>query len=525
MRNILPGLLVMIWACAGTPALSDPRFIKPEAISDSSPRTLAVISDLHMGVGMVNGRWHDYEDFRWDDALQGLLNYLSGQGDIDLVIAGDFLELWQLPNADACKDNDDDDAPLTQAQIEALTREIVNRRQVVFAALREFVGKNKNRLYVIPGNHDAALLLSTVWDEVGDKLGADEGLVSFVESGIWISQDERVVIEHGHQIGNDANRYDDWPTSFIDPTSGLIQRPWGEEFVQELFNETECEYSIIDNLSPESVGARYRMADRGLWGTLHDVARFVVFNLFETSLAQKAQFLGPETEKLDAPVEWDLDYARHDLSWRLVALALPAGDRLRIELLADSPTPRVEALRVELAQLAADPASLADEQVAMLCDQIAIRGEDDEACIRPTLGYLTERLLVPRDRVIRTHLDQLGDKFPKMTTFIYGHTHQLEKEHLVTVDSETVVEVLNTGAFQRVMDEEDYLNRLENYSPKPSPSEGLRFLTLEDDFPPCYTVVIAPFERGRFRPKTWRWFMPDVGSGERVEVGDARCHW
>jgi hypothetical protein len=88
----------------------------------------------------------------------------------------------------------------------------------------------------------------------------------------------------------------------------MIQ-PWGEQFVQRLFNTTEREYPIIDNVSPESVGAKYRYANRKVVGTVADLARFIAFNLFETSIIQKIHVLGDDAGHDQQPA-WDIPFAR-----------------------------------------------------------------------------------------------------------------------------------------------------------------------------------------------------------------------
>src|SRR5512139_1302145 len=70
------------------------------AWAEQKMRPIYVISDLHMGVGRANGRdWHPLEDFRWPRAFDGFLRQIRKDhpGGVDLVIAGDFLELWQHP--------------------------------------------------------------------------------------------------------------------------------------------------------------------------------------------------------------------------------------------------------------------------------------------------------------------------------------------------------------------------------------------------------------------------------------------
>ncbi len=68
-------------------------------------RPLVVISDLHIGLGRdAAGKWIPTEDFRWTGALQGFLAQISrdGKDQVDLVIAGDLLELWQRPDDIKC---------------------------------------------------------------------------------------------------------------------------------------------------------------------------------------------------------------------------------------------------------------------------------------------------------------------------------------------------------------------------------------------------------------------------------------
>ena len=111
----------------------------------------------------------------------------------------------------------------------------------------------------------------------------------------------------------------------------FVVRPWGEQFVQSIFNAVEEEYSIIDNLSPESAGIRYQIADKGALATSKDAARFLFFNIFETSLKQKAQILGDECSG-EAPCEptkdqrWDLLEARK-LGFKLPLAALEPNDQ------------------------------------------------------------------------------------------------------------------------------------------------------------------------------------------------------
>lgn len=134
---------------------------------------------------------------------------------------------------------------------------VVKAHPDALTSLRNLSQDGDNRLHIVPGNHDSALLLKPIWQPVGDALQADRGRINLVTSGIWVSPDGGVVAEHGHQIGSDVNRYDHWPNiTRRRKTTSYITRPWGKYFVQNIFNEVEGEeYAIIDNISPETAGA------------------------------------------------------------------------------------------------------------------------------------------------------------------------------------------------------------------------------------------------------------------------------
>jgi UDP-2,3-diacylglucosamine pyrophosphatase LpxH len=526
MRYIVIMLVFLVVACAiaaqndslSTVPLAQTKFIPPS----KQTRYIVFISDLHLGLGRnPNGEWNRKEDFRWDKALDGFLKEISrlGNDKVDLVIVGDFLELWQ-PTSEIRCDGIGADVGCTVAEIQKLVKIVIQAHPNAITSLRDFSQHGENRLHIIPGNHDASLLLAPVWQPLGVALQAEKGRINLVTSGIWVSPDTRIVAEHGHQIGSDVNRYDNWPNIVrrVNETNYIV-RPWGERFVQKLFNAEEENYPIIDNLSPETAGARYRMADRGLWKSISDVARFLSFNLFETSLHQKAYFLGPEPNKTDRP-SWDVSIGRA-LGYRLFADALDQEDPFRQVLIEE--TPQSRALRQELDSLAKDEKVLPHDEVRLLCDQIAIRvGAKGKKCERPTLGYLVESNLVPREWILRNHLSVRRAEFKGLRVFIYGHTHQLEDEWELELSGSLniKVSVLNTGAFHRVIDERAYLKRTRDKGF--SASDGLSRLHL-DDLPACYTAVLVSYDGSLPKPVTKRWHMEENGTGTMVTPGDRRC--
>jgi UDP-2,3-diacylglucosamine pyrophosphatase LpxH len=515
MKKMIVLLSVLLLTCGCVPMSAAVTWTSTPSFKEASTpeRTIVVISDLHLGLGKnANNEWYATEDFRWDKAFAVFLDEISKKGNhqVDLIIAGDFLEMWQIPADIICK-GASADLGCTVGEMKELAIRITKAHEEAFADLRKFSQTKENRLHIIPGNHDSSLLIADVWEPVGEALEVKKGRANFVRTGVWKSADGSIVVEHGHQIGNEANRYDTWP-DIVRNQGGkeYIIRPWGEQFVQKMFNEQENNYPIIDNLSPESAGIRYRMADRGAWGTAKDVAQFVAFNLFQTSLSQKVDILGAGGSPEDN-IKWDIARARAQ-GHQLFVAALPQDDAFRKGILGDSE--QAKKVRLELDALAKNEKRLPDDNVELLCEQAEIRG--NSLCKTPELGAGIEKLLVPREWVLATHLRDREVEFPKMRFFIYGHTHRIEE---IWRPSENLyVWVLNSGAFHRVIDEEGFLRRVD--AKKISPEEGLRKMSVEE-LPPCYTFVLIPPGE---EPKVWSWAMEEPSaSGSMVDPGKQIC--
>lgn len=486
-------------------------------IPPPSPRFMAFISDLHFGLGrQSNGAWDPTEDFRWPKALGGFLNAISeeGQDNVDLVVVGDLIELWQPPPEIKCN-GVSADVGCTFDEMTSLVQRVVAAHSAEMDALRAFAERGHNRIHIIPGNHDSTLRYQSVWQPLGEALNADSGRINLVTDGVWVSTDGRIVAEHGNQIGQDVNKYATWPniSRRVGGTDYVI-RPWGELFVQRLFNDQEKTYPIIDNLSPEAAGARYRAADRGLPGSAADIARMLAFNLLETSLRQKSVMLGKPPEGID---DWDTEVGRK-LGAMLFLYALPADDTFRLRL-ERSDDPDSLAVRARLAELANDRQQLPDEEVQQLCDMIAVYSKD-HICWDMQLGSLTQYFLSSKQKVMRRHLQSRQATFKSMRVFIYGHTHQFEEPWSVDLGASLTLAAANTGAFQRLIDEKSFVNRLNGRKPE----EALRTMSL-DELPPCYTTItVAPINLGKVPiPEARAWLMTEDGPGIFVSPTDQRC--
>jgi UDP-2,3-diacylglucosamine pyrophosphatase LpxH len=491
----------------------------------AAPRPVVVISDLHMGVGKSGETWDNLEDFRWPNALRGFLEMIGGRyaDGVDLVVAGDLFELWQHPktNCAGCGP----DLGCTVAQIEQVASQVISAHATDLRFLGNFADRGANRVFVLAGNHDAALMLDPIWRQVERAIGSTKGRVFRADSGVWISDNGFVVVEHGHQIGQDVNRFRRWPSitsQCRDDGQEYVERPWGEFFVQKLFNDVEEQSPLIDNLIPESVGAALHSRQRGLFGSGVDAARFIAFNIFQTSLRQKIALDVGDPKKADA---WDVKAARAR-GFRLFADTLASDDPLRAQLF-NGQDQRVQEIRKSLDDLTRNPTDLPDEAVLALCDQIKIRSQLDamtpiELCSRDLI-ISTARSLLPLSRILAEHLATRLKSYPHMRILIFGHTHRADFDITVKPTATRNVDVFNSGAFQRLIDEETF--RRQAATRGISPEQAFGVLSLEDDLPACYSTVLVAYDRdGIPEPELRNWFMGEAdATGELLLPCALRC--
>ena len=135
--QVAPLALAFALTSTSTNAAADDWPASP--LPPAGPRHVVFVSDLHMGVGIdpegggqsttspplrnwentTGFRWHRTEDFRWHrefgDFLWKLDSLLGAS--IDLVILGDFLELWQSLDTAAAAGKDEQKADCDYSEI------------------------------------------------------------------------------------------------------------------------------------------------------------------------------------------------------------------------------------------------------------------------------------------------------------------------------------------------------------------------------------------------------------------------
>jgi UDP-2,3-diacylglucosamine pyrophosphatase LpxH len=450
-------------------------------------RAIVVIGDLHMGPGRAGEHWHAYEDFRWRDEFIRFLDSVAAEpGDTDLVVNGDLFELVQSPTV-PCASGDASHGCTTEQALQRLEL-VVKAHADELRAIGKFAAAGSNRVHVIPGDHDAALLVTAVWERTLAAFGAPAGRVTLAASGSWVSPDARVHVEHGHQLPLSADRFSNWPKPLIAAKGGTyIERPWGEQAVLPLYDATEARYPIVDNIAEEGVGAKFVAAAAP--DTLPDgVAPLLRYLLSKTTWQQFRMDL--DDGEVQAPA-WDLAKIRGDLA-AFAGGSVPGDDPL---------APVVKSAKPETLRAAAE--GLSEQQIIAVCDyRAAIRrarrrmervltqlpgvGPPIAECPRlpDTVGSAFEYYWRSRDEQVVQHVPNARDR----DVIVFGHTHLLDRPYRPLGEEGPVV--VNSGAWQRTI----------------HPLQIKQLDAQPESLPPCYSFVRIPAAAGTrtAEPRVWR---------------------
>lgn len=487
-----------------------------------TPRTFVFLSDLHLGVGYVQpGKFANQEDFRWHDDLVALLEHIGG-GDAsatDLVLLGDTFELWQSPfqkcqgegvefgcvTLDCRPEKNGRDHGCTEAEALARIKHVLDQHADTIRALREFAFRGENRLTLVPGNHDAALLLPDVKAEVLRRFGdADQKRIKIAAAGYWVSDDKRIFGDHGH-MPDKVNRFEHWPEPWaITPAGRVMLQPWGERMVQEFYNQYEELLPAIDNMTDEAAGMRLAIKALGPQQMGNALKRFLAFLAFDTTLRQKLSSLGRgaadngdlmlgSTPPRDV---WDISGIRAGNTKEFFVQSMPLDE-----------------LRLVAQQTESDLSwdGVSDEDIAELCEQRAVliayyaahpaQRVPAEAKIEPcpvkpdaerSLGRVADQVLNRDAANRRKHLRAAsGEVSKRFEVYVYGHTHSAASPFKQKIQNLWQASVVNTGAFQRLASS-DEIQRMAAGSGETATQVFAKLLP--EQMKPCYSFVrIRPY--------------------------------
>ena len=511
---------------------------------DGSSRLVAVIADLHMGPGRnETGAWRVEEDFRWGDEFAIFLEALdaAGGGATDLVLNGDTFELDRSPGESCAAD----DPALGCTEPDALARleSVLAAHADTIDSLAEFAGSGSNRVFLVPGEHDAALLFPAVAQRVEQALGAPGARAAVAAAGSWRSEDGRIYVEHGHQIGWRADRFEAWPEPFVERAGQRhLTRPLGARTVDAFFDEHEARYPVIDNFADEGAGLVHGLAAEGtadLGAAAPALLRYILFRM------PWQQFrLDLDAGDVQPPV-WDLDAARAQ------------GPALLVDSLPNDHRFKPLARRAqEDGLLTALTDELNDDEIVALCDyraasrrarrrfervltQFDPQGPPVRECPRrpDSRGGLFDYFWRTRDLVYGGRLEAAQGGAPAaagpIAVFVHNHTHLVDWRQSVlelTRLGRTVIVhgfspvrnalspvVINGGPWQRTITPVQF-GRLQAEHGLSDP-ELLGALRPEH-LAPCYGFVqIDPYEDRPALPAIRYWRQAESGDWEMA----ARC--
>jgi UDP-2,3-diacylglucosamine pyrophosphatase LpxH len=476
-------------------------------------RRVVVISDLHLGLGRTaSGDWDASEDFRWGEEFEQFLLALRGEhsGATDLVLNGDTFELLQAGDG-RCRYAD---PVLGCTESDALARltAVLDAHPREIQALGSFVRDGDNRLVLVPGDHDAALLFPRVGRRAVAAFGAADGRAMLATEGFWRSADGLIHAEHGHQIDRRGDWFANWPVPFTD-VAGVthLSRPWGHRVVQGLYDDHEARFPVVDNLADDSAGVRL-LAAVGDVDIESERPGLLEYLLFRMSWQQFRMDL--DRGDVQPPV-WNLDDVRAE------------GARFLVEsLLEDDPFMPLAEDALREGQLDELMERLRDDDLRAVCDyraalrrarrrferiltQLDPTGPPPEECPRmsDTAGPMFEYFWQSRDRLFGQYLEQRSTPDLPVAVFVHGHTHlpdyrqgnftRVEAGRAYVVDGFSPVRnavapvVINGGAWQRTVTPVQ-LDRFVRERGQLD-EETLGSLRLEQ-LPPCYSFVqIDPY--------------------------------
>jgi len=231
-------------------------------------RRKVIVSDLHLGPGTTDPRFAGIEDFYAEAEWRAFLERHGAVGATDLVIAGDFIEYWQiaaslrvLPKRDAQAPAGTPVLAADQAFSLEATKLVIAAHRDVFRALGELISRGDHRVIIVAGNHDADLLWPKVQLEIAKAIAPpDPSRLLFIDAAAY--EHGGVHVEHGHTY-DAANKFTSRHAPFGRDRDGRcrLQSSWGEVFVDAFYTETERQIPFIDNLYPESAAILWAIKD------------------------------------------------------------------------------------------------------------------------------------------------------------------------------------------------------------------------------------------------------------------------
>lgn len=449
-------------------------------------RRKVVVSDLHLGPGTDDPRFAGIEDFYAGAQWRAFLAAQAERGPTDLIIAGDFIDFWQIAAARGDLPAKNDSVQVTGAPVLAADQAtslaelapVLAAHADVFTALGQFLARGDHRVVILAGNHDADLLWPKVQLAIARAIAPREpARLVFVDGAAY--EHGGVHVAHGHAY-DAANMFATGYAPFGRGNDAdgrcRLQSNWGEIFVDKFYTDTERELPFIDNLYPVSAGVMWGMKDEPERARdVGAVMRFVELLRSHETMAFNRQAVGALLEEaLGTSGSNDRGPESLDDVLDHVAERMVDGDA-SIESVADA----VLRLRYDPALASLWPAlaqagrALPDVKAAFA----ALRSIDPDALLHLRDQLFGEPLETAATSIMKAH--------PEISVVVFGHTHAVGGErHTIELPDRTGY-YANSGSWLSVASVADLRAR------------GIKFADLQLDpatFPSKTTAVFITYD-------------------------------
>lgn len=385
-------------------------------------RRKVIVSDLHLGPG--DHVFPGIEDFYAGDTWATFLADQAARGPTDLIIAGDFIDFWQLASARGDLPRRDGKVQPARGPVLASDQDgslaalalVLAAHPDVFRQLGAFLGRGDHRVILLAGNHDADLLWPKVQLAIARAIApVDPARLVFVDGAAY--EHGGVHVEHGHAY-DAANRFTAGHAPFGRDRDGRcrLEASWGEIFVDQFYTETERQIPFIDNLYPESAAVLWALREHP------DPARDVGATLRFVELIRTAETHELNRDALGAMLQGALGLP--GASGRGPGSVREVVDHVSSRLSAGDASAR--ALTDGLARLRFDP------ELAGLWDALARAATalPDLGAALTALGAIDgDALGHLRDEVfgdaLETAAHHLLSTRPGLDVVVFGHTHEV----------------------------------------------------------------------------------------------------
>lgn len=406
-----------------------------------------VVSDLHLGAA------DELEDFvpENQDAFVRFLKQQSADHKskkIDLVILGDFVDIWQVATErEKHAQNSKDISTAINIDWEIKrTREIVEKHSATFSTLRSFLETNPDRfrIIIVAGNHDHSLIHADVKEVVRHAIsGDDASLRKQINFHTYYDEPKLgIYAEHGNQF-DENNDYTDYNVFGAEAP--------GYYFVRLFWNRLEMLQPNLDNWM-NSFSAIFKQR---LWGLLYPAYELFQQYYFDDRPFKRIKLVSipsvffegtsvgvPELE-VSLKEFPDLLFTQRDVAGRIFS----TDNRLEQKLLNLYNDPQNYGFTKAVDKILDEKYQSKPPKVPLDNNKmLELEFLEQDACISAVRGMFAARNGTARFRPLKG-----GILSPEVYKFvILGHTHEEKTEDL----SDLNVTYFNTGSWSLHSDDE-----------------------------------------------------------------------